>query len=41
MPLSAEQSAQVPRNRVVPWRLVLVEKFDDKTQSSVVKARLR
>ena len=41
VPLSAEQSAQVPRNGVVPSRLVLVEKFDDKTQSSVVKARLR
>ena len=40
LPLSVEHSNHVPRNRVVPSRMILVEKFDDETQTSVVKARL-
>ena len=40
LPLSVEKLNQVPRNRVVPSRMVLVEKFDDETQTSVVKARV-
>ena len=40
LPLSVQQSSEVPRERIIPSRLVLVEKHEEVSQTRSVKARL-